>query len=128
MGLFQNKMLRLLHYTVYVFLVLKFQLIDDEGYLAGYPEKASLNGSHANPAFAPPLVSKETRASLVLTHPATDQAAAAANIGGGVDDNVTGAVEPFGEYDDSGIYGYGIFTRDRCSRCRKSRIVRCTRF
>ena len=35
--------------------------------------------------------------------------------------------DQFGEYDDVGVYNYGIFTRNRCSRCRKSKIMYCTR-
>lgn len=36
--------------------------------------------------------------------------------------------EPFEDYDDTGVYNYGIFRRDRCSRCRRSKIMYCTKF
>ena len=61
-------------------------------------EKLQLNGSHLNPAFDPVL-------------------AAAPDT-----------VKQFEDYDDTGVYNYGIFVRDRCSRCRRSRIVHCTKF
>jgi hypothetical protein len=67
-----------------------------------------MNGSHINAAFDEPH-----------QHPHQLQ----------LDEKVAaGSTEPFEDYDDTGVYNYGIFVRDRCSRCRRSRIVRCTRF
>ena len=77
-----------------------------------YPVSSSRKASYVNPAFTP---------ENGHAHPGE---VSDMQLERGAEEMLP---EPFGEYDDSGIYGYGIFARNRCSRCRMSRIVHCTR-
>jgi len=84
------------------------RLVDDEQYPV-YPEKSQPNGSHINPAFSTgiPLTSRDDDDEKIV--------------------EPTGPGAQFEDFDDTGTYGYGIFNRNRCSRCRMSRVMHCTR-